>query len=355
MQIVNLAMNRVLYLHIGTEKTGTTSLQDTLYKNKELLKTTGVHFLQSAGSRNNRALPSLCMDGKKRDAFLVSKGILDEAGRERFKAELYSKLCRELETLPAKIHTVIISSEHFHSRVNSRSEIEKLFSILSPYFSKIFIVCYLREQSELCASLYSTAIKAGGVRSFNEFLGTCRPDRIYYNYFKFVSLWASVFGLDNLIVRNYSRKCLYNKDIADDFFFRLGIDIDFVRSDLSKNSSLNVLGQAFLVAINKTMPKYHEDGALNEVRRSLVRAVDGQFKGRGQAISMDSYQKIYDSFNDGNVRLNEKLLGGEGNFFEFNPPAIYDNSTIIDDSVVASISSLFEVLEGGVLSSKSDI
>ena len=47
-------------VHIGREKTGTSSLQSYLYLNRQQLKNAGFHFIQSAGQLNNWMLPAFC-------------------------------------------------------------------------------------------------------------------------------------------------------------------------------------------------------------------------------------------------------------------------------------------------------
>ncbi len=40
-----------LIVHIGTPKTGTTTIQEMLFESREILKSKGFHFLQCAGKK----------------------------------------------------------------------------------------------------------------------------------------------------------------------------------------------------------------------------------------------------------------------------------------------------------------
>ena len=51
-----------LILHIGMEKTGTTSLQQWLFQNKILLSNNGFGISEILGEGNNRKLPSYFID-----------------------------------------------------------------------------------------------------------------------------------------------------------------------------------------------------------------------------------------------------------------------------------------------------
>ncbi|MBE3829324.1 hypothetical protein HJ140_09590 [Vibrio parahaemolyticus] len=57
-----------LVLHIGTEKTGTTSIQSMLSQNRQRFKAQGFHVLECAGEENHRLLPSIFI--AKPDPFL---------------------------------------------------------------------------------------------------------------------------------------------------------------------------------------------------------------------------------------------------------------------------------------------
>ena len=57
------------YLHIGTEKTVTTTIQSFLSTNREYLKDQGFYYLESLGSPNNRYLSLLGFDQSRRDDF----------------------------------------------------------------------------------------------------------------------------------------------------------------------------------------------------------------------------------------------------------------------------------------------
>lgn len=153
-------------VHIGAEKTGSTSIQEYLCQNKRQLNKAGFYYLQSAGAINSRALASYCTNDSKRDDYLNDRGIVSLEEKTEFKRDFLKNFRTEMESIPKYIHTVIISSEHLHSRTSSQEEVNAVYELLSPFFSKIKIVCYLREQLVTCTSLYSTAIKNGKNMAF---------------------------------------------------------------------------------------------------------------------------------------------------------------------------------------------
>ena len=64
-----------LYLHIGTAKTATTSIQEVLFQNRELLNSHGCHFLQCGGKRNNIAFTAYAANDGRFVAFFKSRRI----------------------------------------------------------------------------------------------------------------------------------------------------------------------------------------------------------------------------------------------------------------------------------------
>ena len=204
-------------VHIGTEKTGTTSIQSFLYQNRSALRKSGYHFLQCAGKTNNRDVPTYCMSKDRDDDFYRNLGITTVDGRRAYKRTFIQKLEKELSGLPANTRAVIISSEHFHSRLQTREEVQNVHRLLSRYFSEIDIVCYLRDQITTCTSCYSTALKSGNSSSFIEFVERCTPDSHYYNYWEMLQHWESCFGPDALHVSLFSFEHFLNGNLLDDF------------------------------------------------------------------------------------------------------------------------------------------
>lgn len=334
-----------LHLHIGTEKTGTTTIQEVLFNNRRHLNSHGFHFLQSAGPRNNRAIPAYCMIDDKFDDFFKGQRITTLADKIRFRKKFKSKLDKEIKALPKHIHSVIISSEHFHSRINSNEEVTNVWNLLSEYFSEINVVCYVREQSATCSSLYSTAIKAGSIVSFDKFLTRCRPGNIYYNYYNMLSNWRDVFGQNRLTVSLFSRESFVNGDLIDDFFHRMDPKIlkNLSKNIQNENESLTKIGQLIGQVINQIQPKYHQNGRLNLVRIDAIKAIYQEFKGKGEGVSQADHNRIYNDFNESNTQLNEEFLGGENNIFSHKTIIPHHNTFALSKDEVEKITRLFSV------------
>ena len=136
-----MKMNRCI-LHIGCEKTGTTSIQGALYKNIAALKRQGYFMLHTLGVTNNRTFPAYF------EAFSYSgfnewqhaNGCLTAKDKEDFFEGFPNIFHEEVQEAASFLHTTIITSEHFHSRIKTKKQMKKIHHYLSRSFNKIEIV-----------------------------------------------------------------------------------------------------------------------------------------------------------------------------------------------------------------------
>ncbi len=307
-------------VHIGTEKTGTTSIQRYLYQNRGKLKGAGFHFLQSAGKRNNQALPAYCLDENRPDDYFRNQGIQTLKQRQEFKRLFIKAFDSEIRGLPQHVTTVIMSSEHFHSRIRTEAELDNLSEVLTPYFDEIKIVCYLREQATTCKSYYSTYLKAGGTDSFSEFLGRCRPENVYFNYHEMLANWERGFGFESLDVSLFLQERFLNGDLLDDFTAKIDAALvgELDKPRAVENESLTPFGQALARAVNIIFPRstvMPDEGVMRDRCKKIIME---RLSGRGQLPSVESRTSIYDSFIESNAIIQQKFFPEVHPLFE--PP-----------------------------------
>jgi hypothetical protein len=176
-------------LHIGTNKTGTSTLQEYLGTHRAELLLRGIWY-PTIGSFPH-AHHDLAYAIKKGD--FASYGISPDVVSE--------------STAPLGTRTILISSEAFHTI----RDIESIAAMFPP--DKTQVVLYLREHVSYLASWYREAVQARDVTcSFYDFA------QIFgYSLMDLVGRWEAVYG-GNLHVRHYERDKLANNDIVTDFF-----------------------------------------------------------------------------------------------------------------------------------------
>jgi hypothetical protein len=222
-------------IHIGTEKTGTTLLQKWLYSNQVELHEQRVFLSDVLAKPNNRHIVSYFQ--KELDDWTRMHGIYSIEQKRKYYEGFEKNFADEVKDASEEHDYYLITSEHFHSRLKSKEEIEALYEYLKHLFESVTIVCYFREQAEMALSRYSTTLKGRSILTIEEFFCTVTPLEYYYNYKMIADNWSDVFGRENCIFRIYDKEHFIDRDLRVDFIDALGIGVDVKRMDLEINNA----------------------------------------------------------------------------------------------------------------------
>ena len=322
-------------IHIGTEKTGSTSLQHFLAENRPQLAAQGILYPITPGATCHTRLMTYCLNNNRQDDSHVYMGLLDPERRRQWQQKFANELNQELTQASANgISTVIFSSELFHSRLTHPEEITALKALLSPYFDSIRVLIYLRRQDELAVSLYSTRLKycENDAGYFNE----QDPHSAFFNYSILLHLWAEVFGHSNINARVFSKTKLLQGDLIYDACQQLGINSQHLSASPAHNPSLNQHGQVFLARFNQHVPFYQQD-KLNPARFGVIEAMEQLFSGPAGRPDRASAIDYYQAFSTSNQLVSEYYFNGEALFdddFSHYPEqaddVAFDNTMLMD-------------------------
>ena len=297
-----------LLLHIGSHKTGSTSIQHFCTLNSQLLKSQGYLYPKNPDSAY---VPNYL-------AAQLAKGLGTKT------AEYLKKVREQAER--EKCHTVIISAESFYGMTwffldvqgKSREEdywqsearlIEEMRRCCVGY-DEIQIACYLRPQDEYAVSLYNQFVKNvfGTSDSFEELAVRAKP---IFDYEHHIRLWENVFGADSITLRNYST-C--KQDLARDFcehFLNPDCFSKAIKKDFRSNLRLSRDVLEFKRRFNLTQP----DRSLAFISLRCFMKIAKQFKDQPgyQIYAPFVFRKnIFEPFAEGNRRLEERY--GLGDF-----------------------------------------
>ncbi|MCG5510648.1 hypothetical protein [Ectothiorhodospira lacustris] len=310
-----------MILHIGTEKTGSTALQGALYRHRDLLRSYGLAYYHSPGRQEARGIASAALDNKAADDYLRQLGCEDAASREAFRQCEVDSLRNTLESLPPSVHTVILSSEHFHSRLVDTSHLTWLRQLLEPFAESFEVVVYLRRQVDMLASFYSTQLKNGGTQLLERTAErACHSRNHYYNYKKLLALWGKVFGHDALCVRLFTPAFLQGRTIQEDFLSLVQCPQEAIQSmSISErhNESLIPAGQVMLRGLNVRiadlpLDAVHERGTVEVLRNDLVR----DYKGVGMQLTASQALRIQAGFDESNEWVRQAWFSQRECLFE---------------------------------------
>jgi hypothetical protein len=291
-----------LLIHIGTQKTATTSIQRFCAHNRDLLQSHG--YLYPKAKINPFVFNFLAGQLAKGQGDLVTKYL------QKVRAQAQGKKC----------HTVIISAESFYGMTwffrdlrgkprdrdywrNEARLIDELRQCCSGY-DGIRIACYLRPQDEFASSFYNQLVKnAFGISdTFEEFLAKAKP---IFDYESTIRVWENIFGADFVSPQNFF-SC--KEEITKDFFEKFletNLFSKMEKKEYRINSRLSRDVLEFKRIFNKTKP----DRSLAYISARCFKKINSNFTDKPgyQIFAALKFRKNFFSlFEDGNRRLAER-------------------------------------------------
>ena len=254
-----------IYLHIGLEKTGTTTIQRTFMRNKQYFESIGFRYPVFDGQENHVALYNYAKVENVIDELRIYAGLKSAEDVLKFRQDFRKTI---VDRLAGYEGTVVFSNEHLSSRLSGHDSLMRIKDLLSLVSDDITVVLYLRNAEDFVVSTYSTAVKCGETKSIGEF---CQDLSLFrYQFDKVITNWTDAFGADNVVLREFSRSALVNGDIFDDFASVIGMEYDKSELNLkTENESLTQLQAEFLRRFNMREPLL-KDGAYNKSRGNIV-------------------------------------------------------------------------------------
>lgn len=180
-------MKKTVYIHIGSRKTGTTSIQQFLTINAEPLSQEGVFYPLIGGAKNGAVLL-----------------------RDQYNERDFKKLLSEFSA--HKNPTMLLSEEKlFCKNQNNILNRPNLFKHLSQYDMKIII--YLRRSVEYLSGSWKEDVKFKAHGALERYLDV-HP---YTEQLQLIHDLAERIGKENIIVRPFEKEAWVNENLIDDF------------------------------------------------------------------------------------------------------------------------------------------
>lgn len=323
---------RRLVLHIGVEKTGTTSLQMVLSESEDTLAKLDIYYPRSPQEKSDRSHKLLAgaFIPHRRRSFLAPRN------RDIDRTELLDRLSAELDQTAAS--TVVISSEHLHSRYHSDTECAELVQALSSIgFEDITVVAYLRRQDHLVQAAYREAVRFGScerpeVVAAN--IGKRQGMFWFGNYEQLLNRWALTVGRENVVPRIYDRALLVGGSIETDFLAWLRSDAEVSglhRADANRSWPAEVT--QYIARVNagwRDKPAPLAALMRNKLAHDLLRldAVGGK-----HIFTPDERRTIRDAFEKSNANVAATFFpDADGGLFGATAPDTGEPAHRVDDA-----------------------
>jgi hypothetical protein len=293
--------DRVAIIHIGTHKTGTTSLQLFFEVNKIVLGNAGILVAQGGRYQNLAGNHQVAWELLGSDTSVH----LDE-------------LIAELRSTSTR--TALLSSEDFSILYARPRALEILRDGIASSGFRPKIVVYLRAQAPYAESMYAERIKHDYVRRFADYLETVTRDGAYvpqgsaihieFLYTRLLEPFARVFGKENVVVRPFSPAGDAMHIYRDFVDVVRSIDPAFAQANLNltvpvarANESLTLYG--LLAAA------YNACGAVQTIGEGLVEAIraaapaisDDALNARFRLLQRDEVVRLTEASASDNERL----------------------------------------------------
>lgn len=302
-------MDHTLLLHIGMPKTGTTTLQNFLYQNRDKLKDYGWSY------------PDLYEDmypgnDQSYAKYGFKNGYLFNPSNYR---SLSRKQKRKLEILLHNYladHNVIISEECIWG-----SDSEKVIAdlIRCQRNHRIVILVYLRRQDFFKESFWNEAVKGSlEWRKIDEYVQYLEEGKDAFEYLKKIRILDRLVGKDNIIIRVFEKEQFEGArgDVISDFLTvisRLGNPIDQDRLIYSENANESISGYALSATLlfneeyhrNSSVPLYDKMIPLLE---RIRRKDDYEEKEEGRYLTKEERVNILSYYANDNATIAREYL-----------------------------------------------
>jgi hypothetical protein len=340
-------------LHIGTEKTGSTSIQAFLGTNRQQLGLAG-YFLPSTFAPNwqeglfkHSYLAALSMeDGNYSDNLRQQFGIHNYELLDKIRTQMFLDFAAEVRDSSNNCTKLLLSDEHCHSRLVSIEAISNLKSLLDHFCDKYEVIVYLRPQHELAISQFGMFIADGAYDI--DMLPPLPPptndakrqytNRSYFDYQQLLDNWEAVFGRSALRPRIYEKQSLLDSDVVSDFSSNLPIAFATFRMPDHQNTNFSPKAQLIMERFNRSLGQRTVGTAAKFLQERIRNAMRSCFPGNGLPPTRAQVQQFLDQFTHSNDRVREKWFPNRDSLFhidlarypEDTPELFLDTNEVIE-------------------------
>lgn len=254
-----------IFVHIGLHKTGTTSIQATLFNNRETLLGAGLNYL--AGAQNHsRIIVPVFSTARLSRRLLRRDGVTTKqqaaANNVRLEAELKKALA---ENTTARL---VISGEDISTLEGP--EIERMRDVLAPHATRIRIIVYVRDPFAVINSRCQARLQRGDTYA----------DIKWVPYYRRIAPFINVFGRENVDIREFDPSQFAGGELITDFLTALGAaDLAARLRIIRVKQSLSHEASFLLREVNRRLPplgRNHANPARAAKLHALLTSVPGQ-------------------------------------------------------------------------------
>ena len=231
-----------LYLHIGSPKTGTTSIQHIFYDNRGKLKQQGVQY---PGNMGNHHFSFFATKAKRKD-WPRQFNSYDENTLSQIQRKYFNGLENDFK---ANISEQVISTEYLF--ISDRKYIQNYINYLNNFFEEIKVYLFLRDPVQFFRSSQQQVIKA---RSFID-----NPQEWRLHFRNVIEAWSEFVSVKVIKYEKGKNSC---EILCDE----IAINYDSLnKPSKESNPSLSVEQMLLLEKVQHHLYQSHEDHFKNHL------------------------------------------------------------------------------------------
>lgn len=282
-----------LFLHPGHSKCGSTSIQQALVMNRQLLQ------------QYNLIVPDSEMRLPGEPGFNqhteTPRPVFQRAMNENNTQALETILERIIPQLASENQSLIISAENLVNRLNTDAG-RKIHHVLKRFFSSIQVIYYIKRQDRFILSAWQQwGYKTG--QSLNAYLKETLKKHSP-NYLMIAQTYCKIYGREHLALIPVHRAYLYKNDLILDFFKRLGVDTQHVAMPPNKSSNRSM--SPALCDIFAKLPHHFENIHDETIKRKLETLLENHpllYTPPQPALTKAQVRKVYQRYEKDNQQL----------------------------------------------------
>ena len=299
-------------LHIGTGKTGTSSLQRIFQENADSLLSQGYLYPIAGRQFGARKLPrhvglrfAALPPDIEGNGMAVPLGLQNPKDRAVYRDQFLIDLDAELAS-HASAHSVVFSDEALFN-FSEPEAVAGLNAILSARFRSVRVICYVRRPDRFLISGYSQRVKTGSTEDFDTYMA----GRLSVGgYFPRLRCWIDAFGVQAVHLRCFERRFLIGQDLLTDFLTTAGLISDDATAAWARtlqtfrmNDGLSAFGSEVLRRLNMTLADMSDEPRRRKCQTLFRYAATRAHTGKGPSVSAKVAQQIVESFRDDHAAL----------------------------------------------------
>lgn len=260
-------------VHIGAPKTGSSSIQAFLDRNKDEFERRGFRYsrlFEQRGSQYEYVLAALHEAGQlpgnpenRRHFGVTTRAALEDQAKAPTEY-----LARYADTYSEPV--ALFSSEHFVPWLKDADTVKVADAMFGRTFEHVRYILYLRNPVSYLVSQYSETVKRGNTNRLSDFV---KSGAASVKQLQLVERWVSAVGRERLDVRLMETDWMRDGDLLADYCHAVGADLQGMQTPRHQNTSLNVVAAEALRRLNRQFPELADVGKVDPFRARLFHRV----------------------------------------------------------------------------------